>query len=440
MTTTSFLPVVLLAFIALIGTAAWFGELTQLQSVSVVEKEIVSVTIQSKNITTDEKGNETNIIAWFPQQPDETIEAFIQYQIVMDSSISTFHPLSNCSATCQVKVVATNEQFWTLYTYDCRGDRKTIGGDEFYVTYHDGTQYATAAAIIRDNHDGSYVLSFVTPPLPPSGSPSAGRELHVYFWYTCGIGFMPEPLKDPWHGAGTSLGTYIVDINNPPPIRAFQQPVTTIDLLQYESIISFGDSLMQNLVMAFHPPDAFYKPNLKFIENPRRPMSVSTLPYLLDKLTEWHGKDLAATNVSTALLLGSSAWDVVAWHRGDEQGRLFDNHIQACRLLIEHVRANYPTVSIFWKLPSPVHVHKAISPHCLRMVDCRAQFKYWGQARFERLRTIQIKLMNELGVEMMDVFEAYWLSVDYHLLHDGLHYRPELNQHVFNWFYKSASE
>jgi hypothetical protein len=54
------------------------------------------------------------------------------------------------------------------------------------------------------------------------------------------------------------------------------------------------------------------------------------------------------------------------------------------------------------------------------------------------LRKIQIELMNELGVEKMDVYEAYWLSADHY--RDGLHYTPKMSMHVLNWFYKNASE
>jgi hypothetical protein len=277
-----------------------------------------------------------------------------------------------------------------MYTYDYSGVRKTIGGDEFYLSFHERTVNATAAAITLDQEDGSYRLDFVSTPLRPEpGSPTADLELHVHFSYTCVIASIPSPQKDPWNGAGTSLGKFIIALDKPPPIRAFQPPVTSIDLSQYETVISFGDSLMHDLVkfdmvmfdypLPF-PPESFFKPNLKYHDNPNSPLSLQTLPYLIGKLTEWHSKDLS-TNRSTALLLGSAAWDVVEWRRGEYQDRPFDNHIQACRLLIEHVRANYPTVTIFWKLPSPVHVHLAIAPWCIRKVECRRMFRYWGQAR-----------------------------------------------------------
>jgi hypothetical protein len=164
MTRNSFFRLVLMALIAMCGIAAWFGQVRPLQPFSIALKEktqndlYVGVNSATNQLQDSGVNGDLKVIAWVPQQHDETIESFIRHQIILNSSISTFHPLSNCRATCQVKIVANNHhknvannlQFWTLYTYDCRGMPKTIGGDEFYLSFHERTGNATAAAIILD--------------------------------------------------------------------------------------------------------------------------------------------------------------------------------------------------------------------------------------------------------------------------------------------------
>jgi hypothetical protein len=466
MTRTRFLPhLIVLAIIGII--AAWLNEVDQLHPFSVALKGLSQDDLNETGDSAksplngadaiddnDPKAifiNTTNIIAWLPLQPDEAIEASIQEQITLNESISTFHPLSNCSATCQVKIVGSNDKFWTLYTYDCRGVQKTIGGDEFYVTYHDQTPirhgslpYATAAAIILDQHDGSYRLFFVSTPLkPPPDTPTPNREIRVQFPYTCGIGSIPVPLKEPWQGSGFFKGSHAAIIDQVPPIRPFQPPVTSIDLSQYERIVSFGDSLMRDMVrhMQDHTPNAppnypYYKPNTKWYYKPEVSTSIQNLPILIGKLTEWHDQDLS-TNLKTALILGSAAWDLSDEQPDEHQGRSFDNHVSACRSIIAHVRTRYPSVTILWKLPTALHVHLAQAPWCLRMIQCRNRYKYLSHSRMEHLRRIQLELMRELSIQVMDVYETYWLSADQHWDGDGVHYNTNMSQFVLDFFYKN---
>lgn len=79
-----------------------------------------------------------------------------------------------------------------MHSVDSQGRNKTIGGDEYYVTYKDQNvvvNASTLVALVNDQQDGSYILDFVTTPLNPVPSNLTGRGmLAVYFQYSCGIG------------------------------------------------------------------------------------------------------------------------------------------------------------------------------------------------------------------------------------------------------------
>jgi hypothetical protein len=49
-----------------------------------------------------------------------------------------------------------------------------------------------------------------------------------------------------------------------------------------------------------------------------------------------------------------------------------------------------------------------------------------------------MKIMNELNVPVLDVFEASYLSADQHSRQDAIHYQTTFNKLIQNSFYKAA--
>jgi hypothetical protein len=112
---------------------------------------------------------------------------------------SDFDPLANCSVTSQVRIIQKRSQ-WIIQSIDANGNDKTVGGDEFYVTYRDSKRPQdgedTAVALIKDLENGSYALDFVTTPMDPDPADLTGMgNLTVHFEYTCSIGRAHQPMK-----------------------------------------------------------------------------------------------------------------------------------------------------------------------------------------------------------------------------------------------------
>lgn len=123
---------------------------------------------------------------------------------------------------------------WILQSTDEFGSEKTVGGDEFYVTYTDNNKNHrgifksnkhTDVALVKDLEDGTYDLDFVTTPIEPNPESLSGDGfLRVWFQYSCGIGFMAQPEKLDWHSGGSSSFYHKLTGIQQPPIRTFQQP------------------------------------------------------------------------------------------------------------------------------------------------------------------------------------------------------------------------
>jgi hypothetical protein len=375
-----------------------------------------------------------------PNSTDATAENRVLGQLVNVTTLGENNPLRNCSITSQIRILRQNTQ-WLLQSIDSQGKDKSVGGDEYYVSYSDNVEYnskstephATAVAFITDSQDGTYLLDFVTTPMNPNpGNLTGSGILTVYFQYSCGIGRMYQPLKDSWNGGGssmTSLSTETIE----PPFRMFQPPLNHgIDLSVFNLTISFGDSLMGALVGR-----QSYRPNVLYHFNVARQLSTRMLPVFLRKLKNWHKYQLRDTNRSVALILGSSMWDILV--PDNIQGPYFTDHLNATRQLVETVRQLYPTVTLFWKSPSAAHPHRVSLEECYRQTikpDCLSRVRYMSNSRIDYLYHQQIRLMrDELRVPVLDVYEASYLSADRSMHGDGRHYDLPYNLMVLSWFY-----
>lgn len=285
------------------------------------------------------------------------------------SAPSDYDPLSACSVTSQVRLVQKQPN-WILESIDAQGNYKIIGGDEYFVTYRDNSLQAetgdneeyTAAAFVQDAGDGTYALDFVTTPANPtpgtgSNSNTTGRgTVTVYFQYSCGIGQAHQPVKDTWTMGGATLIEHSVSNVMQPPMRPFQPP-TGVDLSAFDNVIAFGDSLTQHMFVEklcgffATDPKMFFRSNAYYQQNPSSELNAATVEPFLRTVGLWHGNVLDNSTNTTALVIGSAVWDIIA-KTTTSVGPGFTDHLNACRHFVCGIRARFPTATVIWKLPT----------------------------------------------------------------------------------------
>jgi hypothetical protein len=356
----------------------------------------------------------------------------------LNTTAGEVSPFHECPPTVQAQVIQRKSQ-WILQTIDEKGQNKTVGGDELYVTYTEGasnsSSLASAIALVHDRKDGTYALDFSTTSMNPILSNlSETGTLVVNLQYTCGIGFMAQPSKNARKTGGACRVAWKKENVTQPPIREFIPP-TDIDFSPYDLVISFGDSLMEGMVRDPGQGEYFRK-NTSYRANIWQFLSLATLDKVRLRLDQFHAKELnASTNV--ALILGSSVWDILEME--NIQGPEFKDHLEACRQFLEGARQKYPHAKIFWKSPSALHIHR-VSASCFTRKSCNNRLRYMSNSRALYLYDQQKKMVQEMGIPFVDLFEAYYLSADWTMWSDGRHYVGEFNRKVLDWCYSDSRD
>jgi hypothetical protein len=270
---------------------------------------------------------------------------------------SDYDPLANCSVTSQARIIQKSPH-WILQSVDADGKDKTVGGDEFYVTYTDNQRpqhgKPTAAALISDLENGSYALDFVTTPMDPDSRKLTGvGTLTVHFEYTCNIGRAQQPTKADWKFGGATLIHHSKSNITQPPMRAFRFPPSDIDLSHFGLVVSFGDSMMETLVRKRGRPWPYIREKVNYRTNIGSELNSTTLDSWLGSMKAWHGKQFHNRAINVALLLGSAAWDITTPKPNATRTRPeFSDHLDTCRRFVIKVKALYPNVTVIWKAPA----------------------------------------------------------------------------------------
>lgn len=63
------------------------------------------------------------------------------------------------------------------------------------------------------------------------------------------------------------------------------------------------------------------------------------------------------------------------------------------------------------------------------------RIRYMSESRSRYLYELQKRIMLELNVPFLDLYDATYLSADQLYPSDGRHYRPDLNRKMLGWFY-----
>lgn len=349
---------------------------------------------------------------------------------------------------------------WILETYSNKdGTKKTVGGDEMYVTYTDNGKIhsntpaqkttPTAVALVTDLGNGRYELRFKTTPMDPHPSNLSGKgTLLVYISFTCGTALAPVPLIINAEEAGFVPFVAMGEDISQPPISTFVPPKLD-DLSRYKKIIFHGDSLMRMMVTSSgeHIPmlrKVFFQSNVLFRKNFRMHLSNDTADYIMNQFSKNY-MVVRQNFPQVAIVLGSAGWDLapVEENYGGRypdgvlaQGSTFDDHIAACRRLVELFRKNYGSVKLFWRLPTAIHPHRQGCKNAGKGAHaCIRRIRYATYSRSEYLYRRQKKLMEDMNVTVWDFFEPSYLSAHYTEPGDVMHYTEDFNRFILDWFY-----
>lgn len=416
----------------------------------------IIIELDGEDVTTSKQTVSTRIDDYYssfivPKVPDIYPTEMISKAFVpRNTSLpATTYTTVWCSVTSQVRVLQRHDDsHWIIQSLDINGSPKRIGGDEYYVTYTDNTMATTtpkqhsptAVAFVTDLEDGSYKLDFVTSPsltaLQSISTALSGRgTLTIILQYSCGLGHLAPPFKENWSTGGAMNAKYVVDnVTAPRRIQEFVAPHDrNIDFGQYNRVVAYGDSTMghfchRNLIW---PAGNIGAPlNTETVFYPRERKGI-TSPSFVEQIT--HEIKLAREEYgdNIALLMGSGVWDVLSDVKG--QGVKFHNHRRALRELIAAIREEFPTLDMYWKSVTAMHIHQVASRDDWWELT---RVFYMSSSRTHDLYRYQKEIMKELNVPVLDLYNATYLSAEQLQFADGRHFSPEFNKLMLNWFYK----
>jgi len=418
--------------------------------VPTIQQELIALVPAEPDLTIGEM-----IRSIIPQPPDRHQHAMDSNNNASSSTTPATEILSSCVPTSQIRILATNrttsasntERVWLIEALDENGKRKSVGGDEFYITFKHHRNRPEAVAFPTDNEDGTYRLEFVQPSFGDVAShdpvrPDSVGTLKVNFIYTCSIGRMTRPSKDDWATGGYLGGTgYTIENIKAPHVNAIREP-TDIDLSKFDKVICFGDSILENMCgrvdlgnfMLFKQKNVEVEGNAGSII--RSDLIFDEMFPLLDK---WHGEDLRRNDTSIALLLGSAAWEMFS-NLGPLPGHYFNNSLQMYHDMIAGVRERYPGVTIFWKSPSAVHLTAIDERLCRDMLQCNDRVRYISNSIAKYLYDEQKRIMAALNVTFFDVWDTTYVGERWHMSKDAQHYRKWMNLRLLDYLYPESMQ
>lgn len=357
-----------------------------------------------------------------PDQPDPEVAKNIQ---------KGTNGLFDCNVTAQAQICVTSTGEWRLQSLDSQGQPKTIGGDEYYLTFHgsDNSTNPLSIAQVTDLENGSYHLDFVqSPRIIDKPSPEKKKGiLQVHFEFTCGIGRMAPPSKESWLGSGASATHYVIQDVRHPRAKPFPVPPSRPNLENSAFTFFVGDSVMEQFMS--YKRHVYVPKRIYFKRNVGMALNSSTVPAFLRNIKRWHGKEL---DVNFTLVLGSSTWDLLDPQDTDNDS--FQDHRNAIRALIQNLRQLYPQVRLVWKAATAVHPHRILTT-CLSNLRCSKRIRYLSQSRSRLLYDYQKEVIHDLHLDFMDIWHAYWAMAEHTLDGDGRHYDVVANRYVLQWFY-----
>jgi len=347
-----------------------------------------------------------------------------------------------------------------MQSLNAEGMPKTIGGDEYYVTYTAGgtrasspngsrssSQSPDAVAHIVDLEDGRYELHFVQPfgpnindkPRPTSAFESDIGLLEINLEYTCGIGALSPPTKSNWITGGyiQSHWEAVVDSSMIPSVtmaKDRQMPYRFGSWFsKYDGIYTVGNSLMRTFVEHMRSTmyySAYYK----------HPLNMDTLDgwfTTIDTLLREHPE---AEEGNCAIVLGSGVWDM-----GWAEWASLESHIEAMEKYIDGVKARAPLADIYWKSMTGLHImlfHESGvkagikgGSNAFQVGLGRERLKYMSSSRAKALYQAQIEVLQRKRIPYLDMYNMTYEAQEWHNINDVIHYNYGFNRFLLDHFF-----
>jgi hypothetical protein len=218
---------------------------------------------------------------------------------------------------------------------------------------------------------------------------------------------------------------------------------------KYKKVIFHGDSMIRMMITSSGESiplqrKIYFQSNVLFRKNVRCYLSNDTADYFMHQFNK-NFMVVKQNYPQVAVVLGSAVWDLApvkdkVTGRYAEgvlvQGAAFEDHILACRRLIELFRKAYGGLKLIWRLPSAMHPHRQGCSNADKgMQACLERVTYVSTSRSEYLYRKQKELMDDMNVTYWDFFEATYLSAHYTLPGDVMHYTEEFNRFILDWLY-----
>lgn len=332
-----------------------------------------------------------------------------------------------------------------------------------------------------------YTIQWVASPMNYSVANISGvgmskrGHVSVHVQYSAGIGCVPPPTKQPWLHGGAIQTRYICRNVTVPEnttddrksyeifrimnIQPFHPSVPSQKLSSYDLVMAYGDSILEQLVASRkcqnEPDDPINSGHVccactkvHFLAKVAKPLNSLNLSLLLNELNvllQPHRTRMQET--STALILNSALWDVLsdeatmvdsACTVKDKGHTVWKGHLATMAQYLRTIAQLYPQVTLFWMLPTAVHIHRVhllSEPLLLQKAPQKIRrTKYMSASRTQQLYQLQKDLLvslreseDSISVIGLDIYDATYLSADWTLPGDGRHYRPELNQLMLSW-------
>lgn len=359
----------------------------------------------------------------------------------IDAPASELERFNDCPVTTQVRVILDDPTGDWILQSQHYGSAKSVGGDEYYVSYIDNTMLParnlTAAAFVHDRGDGSYRLDFYESSINKLPENLVGRgTVTVYLQYTCNMGRPAHPYKDKWSFGGAINIDFSFENVTMPSMKKFVQPNANmaVDLGAYKHVVYHGDSITRQLANKLQNggQEENFKKNAFFKGlGCRSAWNMDTLQEMKSLLGKYKYK--IGNGTESAIILGSSVWDLLARHEGPFN---MTSHLQACQLLLEHAKSVYPFAKLYWRSVTAIQVHEVAKMNDWMHFDA---IFYVATSRANDLYLKQKELIEEnllnSEVTFLNFYDATYLAADWLQPGDGRHYSRGCNKHMIDWYY-----
>lgn len=203
-----------------------------------------------------------------------------------------------------------------------------------------------------------------------------------------------------------------------------------IDLSKYDILIPQGDSMMREFFRQTFYQDTFCERHINFTDCKHPLSSPGDVSVFINFFNQHHQSTMefaVASNKTIAFITGSGIWDLAyGWLSAD-----MTKHLDAISEYITTIRTQYPSLDIYWKSPSPMHLHRRGRPPFSMTSYITAKNLYVGQK----------KLMKELNVPFLDLYNAYFLSAAWTAPGDTIHFaKSTLSTFLVSYFWPGLIE